>query len=72
MISRRPSRVEYEPEAEHPPLILEFFKRRPKLADASNRGEHTCRACRDENTMPSSKLKDGNRYSKLSYTSSGS
>ena len=30
------------------PIILEFFERGPKLADASNRYQHTCRACRLE------------------------
>lgn len=27
------------------PLILEFFERGPKLDDASNRYQHTCKAC---------------------------
>lgn len=27
------------------PLILEFFERGPKLEDASNRYQHTCKAC---------------------------
>ena len=30
------------------PIILEFFERGPKLADASNRYQHTCRACREK------------------------
>lgn len=34
-------------------LILEFFERGPKLDDASNRYQHTCKSCGEKVRNPS-------------------
>jgi hypothetical protein len=33
-------------------LILEFFERGPKLEDASNRYQHTCKSCGEKVPCP--------------------
>jgi hypothetical protein len=38
-------------------LILEYFERGPKLEDASNRYQHTCKSCGEKVRTPSTKKK---------------
>lgn len=36
-------------------LILEYFERGPKLEDASNRYQHTCKSCGEKVRTPTTK-----------------
>jgi hypothetical protein len=38
-------------------LILEYFERGPKLEDASNRYQHTCKSCGEKVRTPDTEMK---------------
>jgi hypothetical protein len=40
-------------------LILEYFERGPKLEDASNRYQHTCKSCGEKVSSPALRKVDG-------------